>query len=136
MIESTKNQNEDERDGGSQINESAEGRSDPRCVRSDMSEDDGADRVENPDPLFDAKRTAAYLGLVGVVKHPAQSVRAMFRTMKLRSTVVAGKKMARRSWLEGYISRNTREVPTMDPEGRLRKRSRAGYGGAPETGRA
>ena len=65
----------------------------------------------NSDPLFDAVRAARYLGLDGVVNHPAQAVRSLARKRKIRSTKVAGKIMIRQSWLEAYIQANTREVP-------------------------
>ena len=64
---------------------------------------------ENPDPLFDARAAAAYLGLVGVVKHPAQAVWALCRKRRLRSTRVAGKVMIRKCWLEAYIRQSERE---------------------------
>lgn len=69
-----------------------------------------ADHHGNDDPLFDAKSAAEYLGLVGVVKHPDQAVRALCRKLRLRSTRVAGKVMVRRSWLETYIQENTVDV--------------------------
>ena len=67
-------------------------------------------QIDNPDPLVDARAAAVYLGLVGVVKHPAQAVRSLCRKRRLRSTRVAGKVMIRRSWLEEYIESNLREV--------------------------
>lgn len=63
----------------------------------------------NADPLFDAKGAAAYLGLVGTVKHPEQAVRTMCRNRRIRSTKVAGKIMVRRSWLETYIAEHVRD---------------------------
>ncbi|HOW74105.1 MAG TPA: hypothetical protein PKY77_26165 [Phycisphaerae bacterium] len=69
---------------------------------------------ENPDPLLDAVAAAAYLGLVGVVKHPAQAVRALCRKRRIQSTKVAGKVMVRRSWLEQYINENARTVYGQD----------------------
>ena len=66
--------------------------------------------VGNPDPLYSATAAAEYLGLVGVVKHPAQAVRALCRKRRLRSTIVAGKVMVRQSWLEAYITENTRRA--------------------------
>ncbi len=65
----------------------------------------------NADPLYDAKGAAAYLGLVGVVKHPEQAVRSLCRKRRIRSTPVADKVMVRRSWLEAYIGENVRQVP-------------------------
>lgn len=62
--------------------------------------------VANSDPLFDAGAAARYLGLEGVVRHPAQAVRSLCRKRKLRSTKVCGKVMVRRSWLEEYIATN------------------------------
>ena len=67
--------------------------------------------ILNADPLFDAKGAAAYLGLVGIVKHPEQAVRSLCRKRHIRSTRVAGKVMIRRSWLEAYIGGNIREAP-------------------------
>ncbi|MFH0980922.1 MAG: hypothetical protein V2A79_05215 [Planctomycetota bacterium] len=64
----------------------------------------------NNDPLLDAKGAAAYLGLAGVVKHPAQCVRSLFRKRRIRCTTVAGRLMARRSWLDAYLEANTREA--------------------------
>lgn len=74
-----------------------------------MTNDDRTNSV-NPDPLLDANAAAAYLGLVGVVKHPAQAVRALCRKRRVQSTKVAGKVMVRRSWLEQYIKENARSV--------------------------
>ena len=65
--------------------------------------------IPNADPLYDATAAAEYLGLVGVVKHPEQAVRALCRKHHLRSTRVCGKVMTRRSWLEAYIATNARE---------------------------
>ena len=65
--------------------------------------------VDNPDPLYDAVGAARYLGLVGVHKHPAQAVRALCRKRRLRSTMVGGRIMIRRSWLEEYLGRSVRE---------------------------
>ena len=78
-----------------------------------MSEDDRINWV-NPDPLLDATAAATYLGLIGVVKHPAQAVRSLCRKRRIRSTKVAGKVMVRRSWLEEYISENARNVYRLD----------------------
>ena len=64
----------------------------------------------NSDPLFSAVGAADYLGLPGVVKHPAQAVRALCRKKHLRSTKVAGKVMIRQSWLESYIGNHSTEV--------------------------
>lgn len=64
----------------------------------------------NADPLYDAGGAAEYLGLVSVVKHPEQAVRAMCRKRQLQSTRVCGKVMIRRSWLETYILENMREA--------------------------
>lgn len=64
----------------------------------------------NDDPLFDAQAAAEYLGLAGVVKHPAQAVRNLARKRKLQSTRIADKLFFRRSWLEQYITQNTRQV--------------------------
>lgn len=64
----------------------------------------------NPDPLYDARKAAEYLGLTGVVKDPSQSVRALCRKRKLRSTRVCGKVMIRRSWLEEYLVQNDSNV--------------------------
>ncbi len=68
--------------------------------------------IPNADPLYDAKGAAAYLGLVGVVKHPEQAVRSLCRKRRIRSTRVAGKVMIRKSWLEAYIGGNTCGVPS------------------------
>jgi hypothetical protein len=73
---------------------------------------DVSDTILIDDPLLDAKAAASYLGLVGVVRHPEQSVRALARKRKLRSTKVAGKIMFRRSWLDVYIEANTVEAIT------------------------
>ena len=67
--------------------------------------------IPNADPLYDASGAAAYLGLIGIVKHPEQAVRSLCRKRRIRSTRVAGKVMIRRSWLEAYIAENVREVP-------------------------
>ena len=67
------------------------------------------DGSDNPDPLYDAVGAAKYLGLVGVHKHPAQAVRALCRKRRLRSTVVGGRIMIRRSWLEEYLQQSVRE---------------------------
>lgn len=64
----------------------------------------------NPDPFYDANGAARYLGLVGVVRHPAQAIRALCRKRRIRSTKVAGKVMIRRSWLEKYIANNARDA--------------------------
>ena len=76
---------------------------------SNPSEGTVSNSEVNPDPLFDAKTAAAYLGLPGVVKHPPQSVRHLCRTRQIQSTFVAGKVMIRRSWLEEYIRKNMRK---------------------------
>jgi len=62
----------------------------------------------NDDPLYDAEGAANYLGLVSVLRNPAQAVRALARKKKLRSTIIGGRYMFRRSWLEAYIERNPR----------------------------
>ena len=67
--------------------------------------------ILNPDPFLDAKQAAKYLGLTGVVKHPAQAVRTLCRKRRIASTRVAGKVMVRRSWLEKYIQENTLNRP-------------------------
>ncbi|GMU22573.1 MAG: hypothetical protein AMXMBFR13_26580 [Phycisphaerae bacterium] len=66
----------------------------------------------NHDPLYGAEAAAAYLGLVGVVKHPAHAVRTLCRKRRLQCTRVAGKVMIRRSWLEAYIAENSRPLPS------------------------
>ena len=66
--------------------------------------------VVNSDLLYSARAAATYLGLVGVVKHPAQAVRSLCRKRKLRSTRVADKVMIRQSWLEEYIVGHTRDA--------------------------
>ena len=63
-----------------------------------------------PDPLYDAKAAAEYLGLAGIVKYPSQAVRALCRKRHIQSTKVAGKVMCRRSWLESYIAEHGREA--------------------------
>ena len=70
-----------------------------------------ADMPSNPDPLYDAKGAAEYLGLTKTgIKHPEQAVRTLARKRRLRSTKIADKVMFRRSWLEAYIVANAREV--------------------------
>ena len=75
---------------------------------------DGEINPVNPDPLLDAVAAATYLGLIGVVKHPAQAVRSLCRKRRIRSTKVAGKVMVRRSWLEQYITENARNMYGQD----------------------
>ena len=62
----------------------------------------------NEDPLLDVDAAAVYLGLFGVVKHPAQAVRTLARKRRLQSTRIAGKIMIRRSWLEAYVAAGVR----------------------------
>lgn len=69
-----------------------------------MSTEATTTSATNADPLLDARGAAAYLGLVGVVKHPEQAIRSLCRKRQLQSTRVAGKVMVRRSWLEKYLS--------------------------------
>ena len=64
----------------------------------------------NLDPLLDANAAAEYLGLIGVVKHPQQAVRALCRKRRMKSTIIAGKIMIRRSWLESYIQKGVRDL--------------------------
>ena len=59
---------------------------------------------DNRDPLLSVTAAARWLGLVGAVGHPEQTVRALFRRKKITSTVIAGKKMTRLSWLEEYVT--------------------------------
>ncbi len=68
----------------------------------------------NLDPLYDAAGAAAYLGLEGVVKHPAQAVRSLCRKRRLPCTLVAARLMIRRSWLEAYLEQNTRPVAVQE----------------------
>lgn len=67
-----------------------------------------------PDPMLAVDAAAAYLGLTGVVKHPAHAVRALARKRRLRSAKIAGKVMFRQSWLDAYIAANTREPVVQD----------------------
>ena len=68
------------------------------------------DAANNPDPLLDTRAASTYLGLTGVVRQPAQAVRALCRKRRIKSTIVAGKIMIRQSWLEAYIRANVREA--------------------------
>lgn len=60
----------------------------------------------NHDPLYSPTGAAEYLGLVDVVRHPAQAVRSLCRKRYLKSTKVCGKVAIRRSWLEAYLSKH------------------------------
>ena len=64
----------------------------------------------NPDPLLDARAASTYLGLASVVRHPEQAVRALCRKRRMKSTIIAGKIMIRRSWLESYIQKGVRDL--------------------------
>ena len=66
-------------------------------------------QLVNDDPLTDVRGAASYLGLVGVVKHPEQSVRSLARKRRIKSTRIADKIMFRKSWLDKYIEQNTRD---------------------------
>jgi len=77
---------------------------------------------ENPDPLLSATDAARYLGLVGVVKHPGQTVRNLIRKRQLRGSVVAGKIMTRVSWLEAYICGNEGRLARRGSKGRRRRK--------------
>ena len=84
------------------------------------SDDNGG----NPDPLLDAAGAARYLGLVGVVKHPEQAVRALCRKLRLTHAKVCGKIMVRRSELDRYIAEHTTDAVQADlARGRLQHAS-------------
>lgn len=64
---------------------------------------------KNLDPLLDAEAAARYLGLNGVMKHPAQAVRALCRKRRITHTLVGRRIMMRQSSLDEYLQENKRE---------------------------
>lgn len=62
------------------------------------------------DPFYSVEMAARHLGLMGVVKHPEQAVRALIRKRRLQAAHIGGRWMIRRSWLENYIVQHVQEA--------------------------